>query len=233
MSNYSKLIEEKIEEYKANEIIVARKFYVENFSSVPEMTFFKVMERLVSSGKIARVSKGVYYKPKKTRFGVIPVSENQIINYYTEGNESGMLIGYRLFNREGLTTQISKSVNLYSNLLFEEKKTIRNVSIVRLNVEFSKDLVKHIEAFEILENFKRIEDINPGVFAEYIRKIAGFYKNAEAIKVIETGKYKKRTIAFMQMILHYFNVPNTLSWYISATSSFDIPKMEEIYATAS
>ena len=37
----------------------------------------------------------------------------------------------------------------------------------------------------------------------------------------------------MQMILSYYNVPNTLSRYISATSSFDIPKMEEIYAAAS
>lgn len=233
MNSYSKQIEIKIEKYQTNEIIVARKLYVDSFSYMPEMTFFKVMERLVSQGRIIRISKGIYCIPKKTRFGVIPVSENEIVEYYTEGKKSGMVIGYHLFNSKGLTTQISKSTKVYSNRLEEQNKTIRNVSIARLNVEFTEELIKHIEAFEILENYTNIEDINSKSFARYIKKIAEFYKNSEAIKALETGKFKKRTIAFMQMILSYYNVPNTLSRYISATSSFDIPKMEEIYAAAS
>jgi len=233
MNSYSKQIEKATQKYRFNEIVVARKLYIDSFSSMPEMTFFKVLERLVSQGKIIRVSKGVYCKPKKTRFGEIPAGENEIIRYYTGFKNSGMVIGYRLYNREGLTTQISKATKLYSNRLEQQNKTIGNVSVRRRDVEFTQALVKHIEAFEILEHFANIEDINFKSFAAYIKKIPGFYVDAEAVKAIETGRYKKRTIAFMQMILNHYKVPNTLSKYISATSTFNIPPMEAIYAAAS
>ena len=233
MNSYSKQIVNEIGKYKPNEIIVARKLYVDSFTSIPEMTFFKVMERLVSQGNIIRISKGVYCRPKKTRFGESASGENEIVHYYTGRKNSGMTAGYRLYNREGLTTQISKSIRLYSNRPEQQKKTIKNVTVIRLNLAFTPALIKHLEAFEILENFAGIEDLNLNGFAAYIQKIAGFYNDGEAVKAIETGQYKKRTIAFMQMILNHYGVPNTLSRYISATSSFKIPPMEAIYAAAS
>lgn len=226
-------VKSELEKFKTNELIVARTLYVDSFMFMPEMTFFKVLERLVSQGELVRIAKGVYCKPKNTRFGVVASNEEDIVKHYAESGRSGMVVGYRLYNREGLTTQISKTIKVYSNRLQERNKSIRNVSIHRVNVEFEPGLVKHIEAFEILENYRTIEDLDAKRFAEYVKSVAGFYDDTQAVKAIETGRYKKRTIAFMQAILIHYNVPNTLARYISATSVFNIPKMEELYATAS
>ena len=54
------------------------------FPDIPEKTCCKVLERMVKSGSLVRLTKGLYYRPKKTRFGTVPMSEDEIIRYYTE-----------------------------------------------------------------------------------------------------------------------------------------------------
>jgi len=120
--NYNSEIEKRIERFNPNEIIVARKLYSEELSDIPEATFFKVLERMIKQNTLVRISKGVYCRPKKTRFGVITTNESEIIRYFTGNSNNGMVIGYRLYNRIGLTTQVPKTAEIYSNLVSEDKK---------------------------------------------------------------------------------------------------------------
>jgi len=46
--------------------------------------YFKALSRLVQSGKLVRLEKGKYYKPKTTRFGPIRPSESEIIKALTQ-----------------------------------------------------------------------------------------------------------------------------------------------------
>lgn len=226
--NYTSKIEKRIEQFNPNEIIIARKLFSEELSSIPEATFFKVLERMVKKNTLVRISKGVYCRSKKTRFGVITTNEYEIIRYFTGNSKNGMVIGYRLYNREGLTTQVPKTTELYSNLITEEKKIVRNVLIFKLNMQLEESKVKMIEILEILQNYPQIEDVNNIAFASYLQKAANEYVNEAANEVLSGMKYKKRTIAFFEMILNHYGVKNTLSKYLTGTSRYAIPKVEGI-----
>ena len=78
------------------------------------------------SNELSKLSKGVYYYPKKSKFGITPISDEEIISRYIEKN-NGMIIGYHLFNKLNLTTKVSKKITLYSTNVESETKNIRNI----------------------------------------------------------------------------------------------------------
>jgi len=231
--NYNSEVMKQINLFEPNEIIVSRKLYREKLSLVPELTFFKVLERMVKDNKLTRISKGIYCRPKASRFGVIKSSEKEIVEYYIgENNKSGLVIGYSLYNKYGLTTQISKKIELYSNLIPEQKKVIQNILINCANIVFTDSVVKAIEAFEILQNYNEIEDLNNAKLREYFKGFVQNYDDTAANQVLTHMHYKKRTIAFLENILEYYKIENTLYNYLSRTSVYKIPKMEKIYDLA-
>jgi hypothetical protein len=231
MNSYSKQVEEAVMHFNTGNLIVANRLYSKELTNIPELAYYKSLERLVRRGELARVGKGVYSRPQKTRFGNISASEKDIINYYISNN-NGLIVGYGLFNRVGLTTQVSKKTKIYSTKIKENQKTIGNVVICRLNMKLDRAAIEQIKALEILENYQKIEDFNRIEFCAYTQKIAGQYNEKAFEKVIANMKYKKRTIAFLQIILNRNNVPNNLSKYLSATSNYVIPDWEESYETA-
>ncbi len=227
--NYNSAVTKEINQFAPNEIIVARKLYQEKLSFVPEATYFKVLERIMKDNKLARISKGVYCRPKATRFGVVAGNESETIRHYIgEGNKFGMVVGYKLYNKYGLTTQISRTTEIYSSLISEKKKVIENITIKQINLPLDQSKIRVIEALEIMQNYKKIEDINSAGFKTYLKMFASRYNNMAALEVLNKMNYQKRTIAFMQMVLAYFGVSNTLSMFLAATSNYKTPKMEEI-----
>lgn len=177
------------------------------------------------------MTKGLYYRPKKSRFGMVPISEEDIIRHYI-GNWNGMVIGYRLYNRKGLTTQIGKRVEVLSCNISEQTKNIETVRVTNCNVRFSEETVAVIEVLEILQNYKKIEDINKGALAVLMKKFADNYSDETAVYVLQNLKYKKSTIAFLRTFLNYHGVENRLDQFLSVLSSYYIPPMEEFYETA-
>lgn len=231
--NYNSEVMKQINLFEPNEIIVSRKLYREKLSLVPELTFFKVLERMVKDSKLTRISKGIYCRPKASRLGILKSSGKEIVEYYTgEKNKSGLVIGYSLYNKYGLTTQISKKIELFSNLIPEQKKVIQNILINRANILFTNSILKTIEAFEILQNYNEIEDLNNAKLREYLKGFAKNYDDTAANQVLTHMHYKKRTIAFLEKILECYKVENTLYHYLSKTSVYKMPAMEKIYDLA-
>lgn len=70
---------------------------------------FKMLERMVKKGDLKRVEKGLYYIPQKSIFGELPLSVTDFIQKYLYIGEKriGYITGINLFNKYGLTTQIS------------------------------------------------------------------------------------------------------------------------------
>ncbi|MHB1454208.1 MAG: DUF6088 family protein [Saccharofermentanales bacterium] len=231
--NYNSEVLKQINLFGPNEVIASRKLYIEKLRSVPELTFFKVLERMVKDNKLIRISKGIYCRPKETRFGILRSCENEIVAYYTGGNNRvGMVVGYKLYNKYGISTQISKRTELYSNQISENKKVIQNIVITRANIMFSAPVVKAIEAFEILQKYNEIEDLNHENLRAYLKQYAHHYNDSAANQVLTHMHYKKRTIAFLEKILENYEVENTLHYYLSKTSIYKIPAMERIYEPA-
>ena len=226
--NYQLEVREKIESYPLRELIIANKFLKEKLPYVPANTYYKSIERMRKKGELEWLAKGVYCRPKVTRFGKISAGEENILNYYIgKENYTGVVIGYRLYNKYGITTQVSKSVKIYSNVLEEEKKVIKNVEIKKINISIDSKIKRAIEQLEILENYDEIEDIDKNSLIRLYRTIAEEYSDKVFITVLRNMKYKKRTIAYLEKILNTKKVENTLSQFLNKTSKYKIPLVEE------
>ena len=84
MPTYTSIVENAVERYKGHELIIAGDLYLEIKDEVPETAFYKNLERMCKSKLLSHLTKGVYYKPKKSAFGEVPISTEQIVNYYIE-----------------------------------------------------------------------------------------------------------------------------------------------------
>ena len=55
-----------------NTLIITGQLYREKYANMmSEVAFAQIISRLCRSGEIERVSKGIYCRPKKTRFGTV------------------------------------------------------------------------------------------------------------------------------------------------------------------
>lgn len=225
------IVESAIEEIPFNQLIITSDLYRKFSFEITEQAFYKTMERLSKSGKLIHLTKGVYCRPKKTRFGTIPISEDEIANYYLE-NHRGILVGYRMFNQKGITTQISKQIEILSTALAEEQKHICNVSVRRITAPLTEETIPVIETMEILQAYQGIEDIDITVLTEYMAGFAQVYSESAMEIVLTNRKYKKSTIAFIAAFLDYHQVKHTLNRYLSPLSDYKIPNVEELHEFA-
>ena len=192
------------------------------------MTYYKTLERMCKKGFLVHLTKGLYYRPKNTRFGTVPISEKDIVDHYIKDNQ-GIVLGYRLYNQKGLTTQISKRVEILSSAVPGKKKNIHNVYVMNISISLTPETIPIIETLEILQNYKSIEDINNTALAAYMKEFARQYSDEDTVYVLKNRKYKKSTIAFLESFLNHFQVKNSLNQFLSSLSSYNIPDMKEFY----
>ncbi len=231
MNSYAKYIEAVIEKEPENQLLEASVMYEKSFGTIPEMSYYKTLERMSKQGTLVHLTKGIYYRPRKSRFGSVPISEKEIIHHYTR-NGQGIVIGYRLYNKKGLTTQISKRVEVLSSVVSEQKKNVSNVCVKNSGITLTKETIPVIETMEILQNYRSIKDLNKLALAAYMAKFVSTYSDTAAVSVLRSRKYKKSTIAFLESFLNHFKIENTLHQFLSALSTYEIPKMEEFYESA-
>lgn len=231
MKGYAGEIEKVISDIPCNKLIEASNLYKSKLSNIPELTFYKTLERLQKENMILHLTKGIYYKPKKSKFGIVPISDNDIVNYYTKGNK-GVLTGYQLYNQKGITTQIPKTVDVLTVAVQGERKSINNVRLEKIYLELNEKTRPTIETLELLRFYGKVEDINSRAFKDYMIKFSKVYDDDVAQYVLSNRKYKKATIAFLARILDALDVENSLDKHLSALSNYKIPMMEEIYEFA-
>ena len=215
-----------------NTLIMTGQLYREKYASMmSEVAFAQIISRLCRNGEIEHVSKGIYCRPKKTRFGTVLPSEREIVDLFTAGS-NGVLVGYGLYNALGVTTQISKRQTAYSSIAEEQLKQIGNVTIHKYKLEYTSEVKSVIQLMELLHHYKEIQDVNTAAMIRSTEKLSGEY-NEDAFEAVQkTIGYPKWTIAFLREVLNYHHTPNNLSRYLSALSNYPIPRMEELYETA-
>ncbi len=226
------IVKEALANLKENEVFIASQLYKEKLSeSISEAAYYKTLQRLCESGELVKIAKGTYHLPKTSKYGVVPPSEKEIISVFTE-NETGTIIGYSLYNALNLTTQISKNITVMSSALEGLTKSIRNIVVHQVQLEFTKEVENLIHGLEVLQNFNTIQEINYSAFLKYSQELASTFTNEAFEKIILNKTYKKSTIAFLQEILNYYNVENNLNKYLSTLSEYNYPRMEELYEAA-
>lgn len=216
-----------IEKLAGKTIIEAKKVHEERFQELKFTTFLKYLERLTKSGFIKNIGKGVYCRIVNTPFGPMGIGDKDIVSYFTGSKRDGVVIGYSLYNKYNLTTQISKTVQVYSNKIEGRSKSVGNVVIKK--VPYTASLQFTVEYMEVLENYNSIEDLNRASFFCFCKKIASDYDEKKFSKVYAFGNYKKSTIAFLKYILEKFNIKNNLSAFLNSSSKYAHPLLEELH----
>ncbi len=223
---------ETIYKHKENELISASKLYREKLQgTVNEAAYYKMLERMCKSGELVKIAKGIYHRPKKSKYGLIPPSEREIISAFTE-NGTGTVIGYSLYNSLGLTTQISKSIAVLSSRVEGDTKTIRNIFLKQAKLVYSKEVSRTIHCLEVLQNFAGIQDINYSAFLSFAEAFSEEFSEQVFETVYAALSYKKSTVSFLHEILSYHGIHSPLSKYLSTLSEYKHPKMEELYEIA-
>ena len=212
-----------------NTLIMARKLYREKFSEqMSEAAFTQAVSRLSKAGEIERISKGIYCRPKKTRFGTTLPSDREIVDLFTKQN-NGVIVGYELYNSLGVTTQVSKRLTAYSSLVDEQLKQIGNVTVQKYDLEYTDEAKAVIHMMELLQHYKEIQDIDYSVFLRNVEALSKRYNEGAFEAVQRVIGYPKRAVAFLREALNFYHVPNSLSKHLSALSNYRIPRMEELY----
>ncbi|NLF41749.1 MAG: hypothetical protein GX587_03555 [Bacteroidales bacterium] len=121
----------------------------------------KALNRLVRTGKIAKLTKGKYYKPENTPFGQIQPSQSQVVKDLLEenGKINGYLTGYSIYNQLGLTTQISNTIQIGKNQVRPGFKRERyTISYIRQKNTITKENIPLLQLLDVIRFIKKIPD---------------------------------------------------------------------------
>jgi Family of unknown function (DUF6088) len=133
----------------------------------------KALNRMVASGKIAKLSKGKYYKPENTPFGNLQPNQAQVVKDLLKENGKivGYLTGYSIYNQLGLTTQMSNTLQIGKNQVRPNFKRERyTISFVKQKNTISKDTIPLLQLLDAIRYIKKIPDA--GIESSCIRFLA-------------------------------------------------------------
>ncbi len=119
----------------------------------------KALNRMVESGKLRKLSKGRYYKPKITEFGELKPDINQVVKDLLEkdGKIQGYLTGYSAYNELGLTTQLSNTIQIGVNT--EKKALTRGMYKIKFIKQANRITKENSSLLRILDSIRYIKEI--------------------------------------------------------------------------
>ncbi len=127
------------------------------------MALSKALSRMVQDNKLEKVEKGVFYKPKVSKFGKVGPNINEIINKELEkdGKIVGYITGVNLYNKLGLTTQISNEIEIATNKRKTPKEIFgKKIRFIKVDSQISKNTVELLQILDAIKNIKKIPDGN-------------------------------------------------------------------------
>ncbi|MFZ6023901.1 MAG: DUF6088 family protein [Bacteroidota bacterium] len=126
-----------------------------------EQAILQALSRAVNKGEIIRMGKGKYYKPRQTRFGMLRPGEDELIRSLTEknGKVTGYLTGSLLYNKLGLTTQISNQLLIARN----GRLPVKNIHGYKIKFAarpfpITKKYIPLLQLLDVLRSIKEIPD---------------------------------------------------------------------------
>jgi Family of unknown function (DUF6088) len=148
-----------------------------------ELSLAKSLSRLAKSGKIVRLSKGKYYKPRESTFGQLKPNENQIIQALTMQRDRriGYVTGLAAFNALGLTTQVPNTIVIAKNNM-QQSREIDGLKIrfITRKIDINEEDVILLQLLDAIKDIKNIPD---ATVADSIKVITAKLKELSQVKL--------------------------------------------------
>ena len=165
----------------------------------------KALNRMVASGKIAKLSKGKYYKPENTPFGNLQPNQAQVLKDLLEenGKITGYLTGYSIYNHLGLTTQVSNTVQIGKNQVRPNFKRERyTITFVKQKNIITKDNIPLLQVLDAIRYIKKIPDANIDVSCKRFLAIIKDFEDKEIKRLVRLALiYPPATRALLGALL--------------------------------
>lgn len=209
MASTASLVKRTIERIKPGTLFGYNRF---NTTAVDESALAMTLSRLTSQGKIVRLSKGKYYKPEQSIFGKLRPRESVVIEALTikNGEQTGYLTGVSVYNRLGLTTQVSNVLEIAS------KKPLPPKNIQGYKVKYQKrDLSKIrrqdvplLQLLDAIKDIKTIPDTSAENVLQVIKEMVDKLSINEQKQMVKlAGNYNAATRALLGAILQQLGTP--------------------------
>ena len=130
------------------------------------------LHRLVKTGKIVRLSKGRFYKPKQGIVGNLKPDEYEIVkDLLKDGKKTiGYITGYSVFNRLKLTTQVPNIIQIGVN--FDKKGIQRGIYKIKFVRQWNKITRSNIPLLQLLDCVRFIKIIPDTTITNALKRIA-------------------------------------------------------------
>ncbi|MBI1193763.1 MAG: hypothetical protein GC205_11415 [Bacteroidetes bacterium] len=165
----------------------------------------KALNRMAASGKIAKLSKGRYYKPESTPFGSLQPNQVQIVKDLLEddGKSIGYLTGYSVYNQLGLTTQVSNTIQIGKNQVRPSFKRERyTIAFVKQKNIITKENIPLLQILDVVRYIKKIPDASVELSCKRLLAIIKNYTDKEISTLIRLAlKYPPATRALLGALL--------------------------------
>jgi len=165
----------------------------------------KGLNRMASAGKIAKLSKGRFYKPEGTVFGSLPPDQYQVVKDLLEkdGKLIGYITGYGIYNQLGLTTQVSNIIQIGRNEPRPAlKRGVYRITFIKQKNKINKE---NIPLLQILDSIRYIKKIPDATLESSSTRLLGIIKKisvAEQAMLVRLGlKYSAATRALLGAFL--------------------------------
>lgn len=176
-----------------------------HFSEVPYRTFCKILNRLEEEGILKTYSKGIYL-----------ISSNgadidPVLSFYANDN-TGVVIGYEMYNELGITNHNEKPIEVLTNAMETTTKNIgENYRLILFKGYFDKFTKKLIKALEIIENNRKIIELNMFKMNKVLIMQLQYYKDEALENILKNRNYSLTTIKTLQDYLDNLEIENKVS----------------------
>lgn len=149
-------IKTKIESFPEGYVFSLADFDLKGSS---EIALAKLLSRMATKGEICRASKGKYYKPRNTIFGMIGPAYNELVKEFLikDGIMVGYVTGTAAFSEMGLTTQITQELMIGTNKY--RRPLMRNGYKVRFLKQDNVITEENVELLRLLDAIRLIREI--------------------------------------------------------------------------
>ena len=161
----------------------------------------KALNRLVAKGIIDKLAKGKFYKPTKSEYGRLGPDLSEIVKDLLEnkGEQIGYLTGHSIYNKLGLTTQLSNTIKIGRNTFKPSiKRSIYTIQFVLQRNIITKENIEILQVLDCLKMLKGIPDTSRDNLLDVLGKIIRKYKKPQRDTLIQLSmKYPSSTRALL------------------------------------
>lgn len=200
----------KITEYIAFTIDRLPKGYVFTYADFTsevsqKEAVIKALNRMVASGKIAKLSKGKYYKPENTPFGNLQPTQAQVVKDLLEddGKITGYLTGNSIYNKLNLTTQVSNTIQIGKNQVRPSFKRERyTIAFINQKNTITRENIPLLQLLDAIRYIKKIPDASIETSSKRFLAIIKNYSDKEINTLVRLAlKYPPATRALLGALL--------------------------------